>query len=74
VEFVEGFWSCTGLVSVNFGPDSQLEILTGFGICKTLRRLDIPASVEVIKFFTDWTELRELILTGDSHIRKINGF
>jgi hypothetical protein len=50
--------------------------IEGFGECRSLRRLEIPASVEEIdsSAFMECSGLTEVIFATDSRLRKVNGF
>jgi hypothetical protein len=64
------------LTDVVFAGDSHLREIEGFFSCTSLRRINIPASVEIIMCgaFRDCTELTDVVFTGDSHLREICGF
>jgi hypothetical protein len=45
---LNAFMECTGLTEVIFAADSHLRTINGFRGCRSLSRLEIPASVEEI--------------------------
>jgi hypothetical protein len=42
------FASCSSLAEVSFGSDCHVKEIGGFSVCSSLRRIEIPPSVEVI--------------------------
>jgi hypothetical protein len=82
IEIVAGFWDFPKLEMVIFASHSHshshshLREIHGFRYCDTLRRIDIPSSVEVIGIngFYHCTSLSEIIFSSDSHLRHISGF
>jgi hypothetical protein len=59
------------LTEVIFSSDSQLQELNGFQRCAALCRVEVPASVEIIKGFYECDSLRELRFPRGSRIKKI---
>jgi hypothetical protein len=80
IEIVGGFswWDC--LESVKFGISGRLREIRGFCECNSLRRIEIPASVELIGDkqnrggFNGCAALAEVIFAIDGHLRRIDGF
>jgi hypothetical protein len=70
------FSNCTSLREVLFAGDSRLKVIDGFQGCTSLRRVEIPASVEEIKSrsFFGCTALTEVTFARDSRLRVIHGF
>jgi hypothetical protein len=64
------------LREVVFAPDSRLRRISGFRRCIALRRIEIPAPVELIdrNAFSDRTLLTEVVFPTDSRLRTIDGF
>jgi hypothetical protein len=63
-------------MEVMFATDSPLRKINAFQKCKSLNRLEIPASVEEIDSgaFSGCSRLTEVIKEISSRLRKINGF
>jgi hypothetical protein len=59
-----------------FGCDCHLKTIGGFRGCISLRRIDIPSSVEIIDCFGfhECRRLSEVIFGSDCHLKRICGF
>jgi hypothetical protein len=80
IEIVDGFsgWDC--LESVKFAISGKLRDIRGFCECNSLRRIEIPDSVELIGSplkragFLRCAALAEVIFAAPGHLRQIGGF
>jgi hypothetical protein len=80
IEIVDGFsgWDC--LESVKFAISGKLRDIRGFCECNSLRRIEIPDSVELIGSplkragFVRCAALAEVIFAAHGHLRQIGGF
>jgi hypothetical protein len=59
---------------VIFENDSRIREIRDFWWCKSLHRIEIPASAEIVDGFHSCDSLTEVIFENDSRIREINGF
>jgi hypothetical protein len=64
------------LNEIIFSSDSQLREISGFQQCRSLHRIEIPSSVEVIwkNSFSNCTLLRVVIIRARCQIRNNEGF
>jgi hypothetical protein len=60
---------------ISFSSESHLKEIYGFGNCRSLSRIELPSSLEIIgEFgFYECTSLNEITFSQDSHLKTIQG-
>jgi hypothetical protein len=68
--------ACILLTEVRFAPDSLIREFGGFRLNISLRRIEMPASVEVIwqGAFSGCTLFSQVTLAGVPNVKRIHGF
>jgi hypothetical protein len=71
---IEGLNSCDSLQEVVFENESRVRIIDGFRYCISLREIEIPVSVEIVKGFDDCRKMERFHFAANSKAREIHGF
>jgi hypothetical protein len=80
IQMLDGFFRFSALQEVKFQNGSHVRKIGGFSHCISLRRIELPPSIEVIKgdspdaAFCSCLVLREVILAPGGRLREIQGF
>jgi hypothetical protein len=61
-------------MEVIFESDSRIREICGFSWCKSLHRIEIPPSAELISGFRSCDSLVEVLFESESQLREIDGF